>query len=327
MLLYVDVIDACHLKCPTCVRGVRAFPNTAKKMSISLFRQIVEKAKRDGAFRVDLFSWTEPFLCQNLDEYLATIKECDLPCGVSSTLSLRNIRCFEAALRHMDELTISMSGFDQDIYGINHKGGNVEWVKANLERLSALKAAGSTCVDATIRMLMFDYNREEEPRLREYAAKLGLRFEVLLASGHPVSRPEQHDNEKYVLDRLKHFSVERPYEERGKVCPLIFEHVVVDADGDVYQCSAYGNYAVLKIGAYLDLTREEVLLRRYMQPVCNSCSWRRRTATEQEKLLLEQALRQRMGQEITDRVPQMSVPSTHTHAWTAEGYLIPKHDR
>src|SRR3977135_2527774 len=64
MYLYVDVIDACHLKCPTCVRGVRAFPNTATKMSLEMFDAIVRKAKDDGAYGVGLFSWTEPFLCR-----------------------------------------------------------------------------------------------------------------------------------------------------------------------------------------------------------------------------------------------------------------------
>lgn len=76
MLLYVDIIDACHLKCPTCARGVRAFPNTAKKMSLQMFRDIVHKAKDDGAYKVDIFSWIEPFLCRNLYEYIAIVNRC-----------------------------------------------------------------------------------------------------------------------------------------------------------------------------------------------------------------------------------------------------------
>src|SRR5215469_7206639 len=107
MLLYVDVIDACHLQCPTCVRGVRAFPNTTKKMSLDMFRAIVAKAKVDGAYQVDVFSWIEPFLCRDLHEYVAIVKEAGLPCGISSTLSLPSIDAFEATLRNTDFLTIS----------------------------------------------------------------------------------------------------------------------------------------------------------------------------------------------------------------------------
>ena len=31
---YVDIIDACSLKCPTCVRGLRLMQNTSAKMSL-----------------------------------------------------------------------------------------------------------------------------------------------------------------------------------------------------------------------------------------------------------------------------------------------------
>ena len=323
MLLYVDVIDACHLKCPTCVRGVRAFPNTAKKMPLELFDRIVAKAKNDGAYKVDIFSWIEPFLCQNLDEYIKVVKSHGLPCGVSSTLSLRNIRCFDAAILNMDTLTISMSGFEQKIYEVNHQGGNIAAVKKNLIRLGELKWTHGARVDATLRMLMFDYNRHEEPKLRRLAKQVGIRFEVLMAEGHPVTMPQPQDAEKYVLHRLETFSADRPHELPGKVCPLIFEHVTLNANGDVYQCTAYGNYDSLKIGAFLDLSREEVLLRRYSHPICNSCGWSRRPIEPIEKVLFQQAIAARMGEETVNRVPRLSGPLRHVQ-YTEEGHMISK---
>lgn len=323
MLLYVDVIDACHLKCPTCVRGVRAFPNTAKKMPLELFDKIVAKAKADGAYKVDIFSWIEPFLCQNLDEYIRIVKNHGLPCGVSSTLSLRNIRCFDEAIMAMDTLTISISGFEQEIYEVNHRGANIAWVKKNLMRLGQLKWDHGARVDATLRMLMFDYNRSEEPKLRRLAKQVGIRFEVLLAEGHPVTMPQPKDAEAHVLRRLESFSTARPHEEPGKVCPLIFEHVTVNADGDIYQCTAYGNYDILNIGSFLELSREEVLLRRYTNPICNSCGWSRRSVTPIEKVLFQQALAARMGEEVVNRVPRLSSPLEHV-PYTEEGHMISK---
>ena len=200
MLLYVDTIDACHLKCPTCVRGVRAFPNTARKMPLETFRAVVARAKADGAYRVDIFSWIEPFLCPDLCEYVAAVRQAGLPCGLSSTLSLRRIHRFEDTLRNTDLLTVSTSGFEQEVYEVNHRGGNVEYVKANLETLAALKRTGATRVEATLRMLMFDYNAGEEPKLRALAERLGIGFEVLLAEGHPVHAPQAADAERYLLE-------------------------------------------------------------------------------------------------------------------------------
>jgi MoaA/NifB/PqqE/SkfB family radical SAM enzyme len=323
MLLYVDVIDACHLKCPTCARGVRAFPNTPKKMSLSMFRDIVNKAVDDGAYKVDIFSWIEPFLCRNLHEYITIVKNAGLPCGVSSTLSLRNINQFESAICAMDTLTISISGFEQKIYEINHVGGRIEWVKQNLERLGELKRSGAASVNATLRMLMFDYNRGEEPKLRALAESVGIGFEVLLAEGHPVRLPQSREGEAEVLTRMHEFSPNRPHESTGEVCPLIFEHVTINADGDVYQCTAYGNFEVMKIGAFLELTREEVLLRRYTHPVCNSCPWSRRAVAPLEMVLLQQAMAARLGEQIVNRVPRLSTPVRHP-VTTSDGFLVQK---
>ncbi len=323
MILYIDIIDACHLRCPTCVRGVRAFPNTDKKMTVGTFRQIVEKGKRDGAYQISIFSWIDPLLCRDLYAYTAVVKEFDLHCEISTTLSFPKLYNFAEALRTIDAMTISVSGFEQSIYEVNHRGGNIDWVKNNLEVISQLKREKRTSVDATVRFLLFDYNRGEESKLRDYANYLGLRFEVLIAEGHPTLAPQPHEAERLVIERLKTFSSKPNQDTRGKVCPLIFEHITVNADGDVYQCTAYGNYDVMKIGPYLDLSREEILFRRYTHPVCNSCPWTRRPATEQEKLLLSQALSYRVGNEISGRVPHLSLPAPATPV-TPEGYLVPK---
>lgn len=324
MLLYVDVIDACHLKCPACVRGVRAFPNTSTKMPLDMFDRIVHKAKSDGAYRVSIFSWIEPFLCRNLHEYIKIVKNYGLECGVSSTLSLRNINEFESALRHIDLLTISISGYEQEIYEINHRGGRIAWVKDNLAKLSMLKRSGKTKVNATLRMLSFDYNAEEEPKLRYYAAGLGINFEVLRASGHPQRMPQSSNERDELLKRLAAPFDTGWQQQSGKLCPLIFEHITVNANGDVYQCTAYGNFDILKIGSYLKLSREDILFRRISQPICRSCTWVRRDVTGDERILLHQALSAQLGEPIVNRAPRLSGP-LEPPPMTPEGHIVEKH--
>ena len=323
MLLYVDIIDACHLRCPTCARGVRAFPNTAAKMSLETFERIVLKAKADGAYRVDLFSWMEPFLCRNLHEYLKIVKDAGLPCGLSSTLALPNIRHFEEALRLADLLTISISGATQDVYQINHVGGQLDWVRANLARLGALKAREDIPLNATLRMLMFDYNRGHEAPLRALAAEHGIRFEVLMAEGHPLRSQQDPNSGTKVAAKLQQAHRDGTVERPGTVCPLIFEHVTLNADGDVYQCTAQGNYETLKVGNFLEMSREETLMRRYTQPFCNTCSWERRSVTPLEKVLFQQAMAARMNEEIVNRVPALSRPNEIVPT-TESGYILQK---
>ncbi len=249
--------------------------------------------------QVDLFSWTEPFLCPNLHEYIAVVNDAGLPCGVSSTLSLRNIKAFDEAICRLDVLWISVSGLEQEIYQVNHVGGNIEYVKRNLERIAELKRSGAARVNATLRLLLFDYNRDEEPKLRAYRRE----------PRHRVRGPRRfgpsHQDAAVERRRSRYgppiavVSLDASARTVGTVCPLLFEHITVNADGDVHQCCAYGNYDVLKIGPYLELTPEEILLRRYTHPICNSCSWPRRPVRPVERVMLQQAMGARLG--VPDR--------------------------
>lgn len=300
MLLYVDTIDACNLKCPTCVRGSRALPNTGEKMPLAMFRLIVAKAKDDGdVHQVDLFNWIEPFLNKNLHEYTNVVKDAGLPCGISSALSLPRIHNLEETLVNTNTLTVSVSGLDQEIYEVNHVGGNIDYVKNHLETISRLLRTGAIKTLVNLRFLKFDYNSDQEKKLLDYASNLGLSFEVLLASGHPIKWALDDQAGEPVRDRLAHFSAERPHEGHGHVCPLIFEHVAINHAGDVYLCCAYGNFEFLRIGPYLELSKEEILLRRYTHPMCNSCAWDRRPATLQEQETLKRSFANRF-KEIPD---------------------------
>ena len=47
-IAFVDPIDVCNLKCPTCYRGAGVMPNAPKKMPLSKFDDIVAKLKSGG---------------------------------------------------------------------------------------------------------------------------------------------------------------------------------------------------------------------------------------------------------------------------------------
>ena len=108
------------------------------------------------------------------------------------------------------------------------------------------------------------------------------------------------------------------------VCPLIFEHVTVNAHGDVYQCTAYGNFEVLRIGPFLELSREEVLFRRSVQPICRTCTWSRRPSTQVDRALLGQAFSAHIGEPVVDRIERLSGP-LESYPRTAEGHIVEKH--
>jgi MoaA/NifB/PqqE/SkfB family radical SAM enzyme len=263
-------------------------------MPLDKFDRIAKKLRNEGYDNIALFSWTEPFVNPRLHEYVTIIKQHGLGCVVSTNFSLRRIPALEPALRSgIDHLIVSVSGFDQEVYEINHVGGNITYVKDNLRRAAMLKRSGEVSTWIVLRFIEFDYNHDQEEKLQAFARELGIDFETIPGVGDPRV-PLFHDND-YYEGLIKSYRSERPYDEIGKVCNLMFGQTPIDADGKVFLCCAYPYYDALQIGSYLDLPQEEILLRRYSHPMCASCSAPRRDATPDDNQTLLEAINYRMG--------------------------------
>src|SRR6185369_119348 len=98
-IAYIDTIDVCHLRCPTCIRGVRGLENTTARLDLEEFGRILERLRQQGYRRVGLFSWTEPFLNPAIETYVERAKTRGFWVCLSSTLSLPRIQNLEATLR------------------------------------------------------------------------------------------------------------------------------------------------------------------------------------------------------------------------------------
>ncbi|NEX19215.1 radical SAM protein [Thiorhodococcus mannitoliphagus] len=295
-IIYVDLIDACHMKCPTCVRGTRLLPNSSRRIPMAQFERIVAKAKHEGYENVGLYNWTEPFLNARIADYIRVVKSLDLNCEVSTTLSFRGrTALIEESLRAgLNRLIVSVSGFTQELHQINHRGGNLAMVKANLEHMAQLMAREPIKTQILLRFLRFDHNQGEEPLVADYARQLGFAFEPLQGVGMVDNPISNYAHQEGYLERLRDYSPARLQMHDGEVCPLIMETVAVDANGMVSLCCANPNYPALEIGPYLELTREEIMIRRYAHPLCPSCAFPRRAATPEDHKHLLGALSVRL---------------------------------
>ena len=183
---FIDTIDACQLKCPTCVRGVRVMQNSSAKMSLEKFCAVLDKAKSEGYRQIGLYSWTEPFLNRTLQDYVLEVKKRDLACLISTTLSLRRIDNLEATLlAKPDLINVSISGCDQATYQINHVDGKLSYVLANLERAVSIVRSRGLTTTFQLGFIKFDYNTSHEEPLRSHAAGLGINYEVIPGVCHP----------------------------------------------------------------------------------------------------------------------------------------------
>src|SRR6266568_333939 len=291
-IAWVDTLDACHLKCPTCIRGVRGMQNSPRKMSLDTFAAVVARLREQGFPRIALFNWTEPFLNRNIEDYVAIAKKSRFWVSLSSTLSIPHIDNLEETLAAgLDLLTVSLSGIDQEIYQINHVGGNLKYVMNNLALVRDIIARRALSTRVDLRLLKFDYNAHQEPRIRDYAASMGFHFEPLDGVGHPKSNwLSEYNNERYLREAEAAAGKPSP-EDEGKACELMFNQIAIDCVGDVYICCAMPNYPSLRIGKFLDMTSDEILAAKFLHPFCRACTMPRRERTTAEESRVQNALR------------------------------------
>ena len=111
-----------------------------------------------------------------------------------------------------------------------------------------------------LRLIKFDYNRDDEARLRAYAHNLGIEFEAIDGGGDPFQNRLSHLTDEHYREEISKYQSERPFDRPGMVCSLMFGQAVIDWQGNAYLCCAYPTHEFLKVGAYLDLSPEEMLL-------------------------------------------------------------------
>jgi hypothetical protein len=182
------------------------------------------------------------------------------------------------------------------VYEINHVGGNLTYVKENLRRAAELKRRGEVSTQIVLRFIEFYYNHDQKEKLATHAADLGIDFETIEGDGGDPRATPFVPTAEYYDGLIASYRSERPHEGVGKVCNLMFGQTPVDADGNVFLCCAFPYYDVFRIGSYLDLPQEEILLRRYSHPMCALCSAPRRDATPDDHQALVEAVGYRMGQ-------------------------------
>ncbi|MCL2185399.1 MAG: radical SAM protein [Treponema sp.] len=256
----LDINDSCQLQCPYCPRGTKEIKNTKKEMDLTTFKEVIKKSKEYKVTNIDIGNWTEPFLKKDLYKYMEILRDYDIPVrGVTSNLSFPKIYNFEQFLESgFTKLTVSVSGNTQKIYEKYHKGGNIEYVKRNLDYASNYIYKNNIDGNIFIRFLDFGYNRNEINIFEEYAYKSGFLFEH--------------------FGGLKDFFTDKSFNNINRiygsfnVC-FLFRFFALDCSSNVYLCICRKINELHKVGNFLEDSYEDLMLNKFMNPVCQFCNW------------------------------------------------------
>lgn len=254
-------------------------------MKKELFQTIMEKIAKDyGAARVLLYNWGEPFLHPQLPEMIELVVKNGCECYLSSNLNVMpNIEAVLSA--KPASLRISCSGFRQEIYGLTHRNGNIEKVKANMRLLSAAlrKTGAPTLVHVAYHR--YRHNLDDEYSMKRFANSLGFGFNAvwaLLEPGEKVLAYAEPQAEKQAItpaDRELIALLALPldlaikYARRYHAVPCGYPagQISMNAEGNVRLCCTVYDQTRFMVGNFLSQSHAEIQAKKNTHPFCNLC--------------------------------------------------------
>jgi len=254
-------------------------------MKKELFQSIIEKISKDyGTSDIHLYNWGEPLLHPHLPEMIEQIVRRGCKCYLSSNLNfMPNIEAILSAKPYV--LRISCSGFRQEIYGVTHRNGNIEKIKANMRLLSA--ALRKTGAPTLIHVFYHRYlhNLDDEYQMMRFAQSLGFGFHPVWALMMPAEKllaylePQTEKNVITPADREVIALLALPLDAAIKCsqsyhsahCGLRTGQTVLDTEGNVQLCCGVFDWSRFTIGHFLSKSQTELQDTKDRHPFCTLC--------------------------------------------------------
>jgi MoaA/NifB/PqqE/SkfB family radical SAM enzyme len=254
-------------------------------MSPELLRRILEKAMNECTVTyIYLYTWGEPLLHQQIHELIRIVNGKDIRCGISSNLNiLPDADAIMAA--NPTEFRISLSGFTQEVYGITHRGGDIERVKGNMIKLADARKRHKASTRISVYYHRYLHNLHEEAQMHQFSSDLGFEFEttwaIVLQLEKIVSMLDG-DNSRYPLTTEDNELISRlalPLTEAlraaqldsNRPCVLREEQITIDFKGDVKLCCGVFDPERFTLGNFLEIPLDEIQRLRSHHKFCERC--------------------------------------------------------
>jgi MoaA/NifB/PqqE/SkfB family radical SAM enzyme len=286
---WVDIVGACNLRCPSCPRGnftaddVSDAAPPAGLMDFDLFKKIIQRIKTAGPSlnpQVHLYNWGEPLLHPEVAKFVKHTLDQGVYCGLSANLNYdRTLK--DVVKAGPDFFRVSLSGFNQEVYGQTHRRGDIERVKANMRKLRQYMDEFGKNIYVEVNYHVYRHNagRDLEQMIElcnelkfnigpVWAVYLPIEKNLELLKGN-VSPADQKLVDLYVIKPDQAMALGMPH--RHMECGVREHATVINYDGTVALCCNVfdkGNYIA---ESFLGLDHDELQKRKHEHPLCGPC--------------------------------------------------------
>ena len=212
--LVIDISGCCNARCKWCSTGILNLKNGYMKQPIMMSHQkyknildyIGEKRFVCSDIQVELFNWGEPFLNPELNEIcLETAKR-----GYTYRLSTNGsiLKLLEPeAIKQMDDICFSVSGFTQESYGKIH-GLQLSKVLSNIATISEHFIKYGYENKLVMNFHVYQYNIDEIMLAKKFCEQYHIRLIPHLAYLADAESMWQFRESKMPYDKLNEASKE-----------------------------------------------------------------------------------------------------------------------
>lgn len=257
----IDPINICNLDCPLCASKNQNYEKG--KMSFDTFKMVLDKIPSLRV--VILFNWGEPLLHHEIFNIIRESVKRNIYTITHTNFSFKQKEDFFEKLVEsgLHQLVISADGASQETYEKYRVKGNFDWVKRNMELVTAAKKKLKLRDPKIVwKFLVNRYNEHEINYAKKLAKQIGveLLFDKMgLADDIPdLAFPGTLEermkewlpqNQNFILDYYKNGN-KLPLNDEA--CNQLFKSTVINPDGKVTPCC----WVTSKENVWGDLTKE-----------------------------------------------------------------------
>lgn len=245
-VLFVDLSNACNLKCPLCPTGQGSLISRDNLMALENYKKVVEPLK-NYLYLVFLFNNTEPFLNRDVYEIIKFNRLSNIGSVISSNLSLK-IDSKSLVDSGLEYLIVSGDGVTQEIYEQYRVNGKVQLVIDNVKKIvEEKKRMKSKRPFIEWQCLVNRKNEIELQEIETQAYHLGVdRVTFVETYFYAIQgKPGQTAAEREWLptkEKFRTFQSEKmriPDHAKRKPCHFLWRTAIVNSNGGVNPCCLY----------------------------------------------------------------------------------------
>ncbi len=194
------------------------------RLDYEIFRNIVDEVKNTTLLIIPYVNG-EPFIYKHLDKVLNLLKVNKMGSMLSSNGILLNDKNIDLIISEdLDQIKVHVSGFTNSVHQIQHRLGDVELIKKNLENLSEKIKLKKSNLIVLVDYILYEHNKHELEQFREFTKKIGFDFNI-----RPGNPKGMEDSEK-------------PQPEVSAInipCEWLWKVMTINWNGDLLPCCEY----------------------------------------------------------------------------------------